>query len=234
MSYGSRKRAPPCFRSLNGAEHETQAIQTDISADGFGFFISYVVSRSANTLRLFRQGTAVRQYRQQPHTCRLQTLSKPQLVSAGCLSAVRAPKLVHLLEVGLIITTHDFPAFRDAFEPSAVNWDVDPLPFIQRASNASSQGRVRTVDSPTTSLFDYILFLRLVLSANRPVEHLVTEISWTYLQFSMGKISRRRVSWSESPRRPSFVGTIVGLLRWIGWRRRPWNFFRDRMGASVT
>lgn len=175
----------------------------------------YVASRSANTLRLFWQGTAVRQYRQQQHTCRPQTLSKPQLGGrfSGCLSAVRAPKLVHLLEVGLIITAHDFPAFRDAFEPSAVKWDVDPLPFIQRASNASSQGRVRTVDSPTTSLFDYILFLWLALSANRLVEHLVTEGSWTYLHFSMGKISRRRVSWSESPWRPSFVGTIVGLLR---------------------
>lgn len=50
------------------------------------------------------------------------------------------PKLVHLLEVGLIINIRSFPAFRVAFEPAAVKWDFDPSPFIQRASDAHQGG----------------------------------------------------------------------------------------------
>ena len=65
---------------------------------------------------------------------------------AACLSGrlspssfVCGPKLVRLLEVGLIIN-FKFPTFREAFEPAAVQWDVDPSAFIQRASDASPQG----------------------------------------------------------------------------------------------
>eukprot|EP00903_Cladosiphon_okamuranus_P009883 g9388.t1 len=45
--------------------------------------------------------------------------------------------LVHLLEIGLIINFHRLPAFRVAFEPAMVKWDVDPVPFLQIASNSS-------------------------------------------------------------------------------------------------
>lgn len=50
------------------------------------------------------------------------------------------PELVHLLEVALVINISEFPAFRVAFEPAAVKWDVDPAPFIQRASTTSQGG----------------------------------------------------------------------------------------------
>lgn len=52
-------------------------------------------------------------------------------------SLALAPKLVRLLEVAFIINLREFPAFRLAFEPAAVRWDIDPAPFIQRASEAS-------------------------------------------------------------------------------------------------
>lgn len=43
-------------------------------------------------------------------------------------------QLARLLEVGLIINLEEFPAFRVAFEPEVIKWDVDPAPFYQRAS----------------------------------------------------------------------------------------------------
>lgn len=62
---------------------------------------------------------------------------------AACLPfCCRSPqsKLVRLLEVGLIFNSRDFPAFRVAFEPAAVKWDVDPAPYVKMASDASVQG----------------------------------------------------------------------------------------------
>ena len=38
-------------------------------------------------------------------------------------------KLVRLLEIGLIIDVERFPAFRTAFEPAEINWDIDPELF---------------------------------------------------------------------------------------------------------
>lgn len=59
-----------------------------------------------------------------------------------------ARKLVRLLEIGLIINLRNFPAFRVAFEPGSLNWDVDPAPFIQRASDAiQGNGRNGTHES---------------------------------------------------------------------------------------
>ncbi|CAM9133912.1 unnamed protein product [Scytosiphon promiscuus] len=42
--------------------------------------------------------------------------------------------LARLLEVGLVINLEFFPAFGVAFEPALIKWDLDPAPFVQRAS----------------------------------------------------------------------------------------------------
>eukprot|EP00903_Cladosiphon_okamuranus_P021167 g19443.t1 len=47
--------------------------------------------------------------------------------------------LVRLLEVGLIIDVERFPAFRTAFDPAAIDWDVDPALF-QITEEKSKQG----------------------------------------------------------------------------------------------
>lgn len=43
-------------------------------------------------------------------------------------------QIARLLEVAFIINLEFFPAFRVAFEPALIEWDLDPGPFSQRAS----------------------------------------------------------------------------------------------------
>ncbi|CAM9707616.1 unnamed protein product [Ectocarpus sp. 8 AP-2014] len=45
--------------------------------------------------------------------------------------------LARMLEVALIINLEQFPAFRVAFEPEAIKWDLDPEPFKLRGKEIS-------------------------------------------------------------------------------------------------
>lgn len=73
-----------------------------------------------------------------------------------------APKLVRLLDVGLVINSRRFPAFRVAFEPAALKWDIDPEPFMQRASDISQGVSERgfTHDHGFWLLFHFLLSVR--------------------------------------------------------------------------
>ena len=62
-----------------------------------------------------------------------------------------AAQLVRFLEVGLIMNMEQFPAFRVAFEPGIVKWDVDPEPFIQRASGIFTGGGMFCTNLATNS-----------------------------------------------------------------------------------
>lgn len=46
-------------------------------------------------------------------------------------------QLARLLEVGLVINVEHFPAFRVAFEPALIEWDVHPNPPFQKASETA-------------------------------------------------------------------------------------------------
>ena len=73
---------------------------------------------------------------------RSSTSTKPPRLAATLLDfcpfrdLLVVPKLVRLLEVGFILNVRDLPAFRVAFEPAAVKWDVEPGPYIQQATEA--------------------------------------------------------------------------------------------------
>lgn len=56
-----------------------------------------------------------------------------------CHMFLPVPKLVRLLEIALIIDVERFPAFRTAFDPAAINWDVNPDLF-QITGETSKQG----------------------------------------------------------------------------------------------
>lgn len=49
-------------------------------------------------------------------------------------------KVARMLEVALIINLERFPAFRVAFEPEAIKWDLDPEPFSTRWKEVSKGG----------------------------------------------------------------------------------------------
>lgn len=53
-------------------------------------------------------------------------------------------KLVRFLELGLIIDVERFPAFRTAFEPAFINWDIDPDIFKQTGEE-TKQGELFSV-----------------------------------------------------------------------------------------
>lgn len=42
-----------------------------------------------------------------------------------------------MLEVALVLHFEDFPGFRVAFDPAQIRWDVNPLPFMDKATKVS-------------------------------------------------------------------------------------------------
>lgn len=54
---------------------------------------------------------------------------------------LRALQVSLLLEVALVLDCKRFPGFRVAFDPSEINWDLDPTMITQKANNSAPQGK---------------------------------------------------------------------------------------------
>lgn len=54
---------------------------------------------------------------------------------------LRSLQVSLLLEVALVLDCKRFPGFRVAFDPSEINWDLDPALITQKANNSAPQGK---------------------------------------------------------------------------------------------
>lgn len=117
---------------------------------------------------------------------RSSTRTKPPHLAATLLDfrpfcdLLVVPKLVRLLEVGFILNVRDLPAFRVAFEPAAVKWDVDPGPYIQQTTEAVQGARQNHSES--------ICSFTLPCQTNERVSHITWSLGRLALKPTVGGV----------------------------------------------